>query len=277
MANDDIPSAPPGWYPMPGSETGERYWDGNSWSGEARGISFDKNPKTPQSAATDPPVAVSNVRAHAEVWSAVGDEPPIKGRASRKWIVVAVGAIAVLVIVAGTLLAYANRLTEVADVRGLLQEEAVSSLEGQGFIVTVQSEHSAVEPGHVYRLLPPAGTSLKQGGTVELRISLGPRDVGPTSAERAACEYLRGWTSGAVPTTRAAIPDFMSSAAQQLTFHASAVHDNEYLYRSLNELASNLALAVDAMAVGLDIPETMILDTQRWQQAAGDACTNLGL
>ena len=35
---DKAPDAPEGWYPISGSETGERYWDGKSWTGETRGL-----------------------------------------------------------------------------------------------------------------------------------------------------------------------------------------------------------------------------------------------
>ena len=38
MGNQDAPKAPAGWYPIEEGKPGERYWDGNSWTGEERGI-----------------------------------------------------------------------------------------------------------------------------------------------------------------------------------------------------------------------------------------------
>lgn len=38
MGNQDGPKAPAGWYSTSDSEPGERYWDGNSWTEEYRGL-----------------------------------------------------------------------------------------------------------------------------------------------------------------------------------------------------------------------------------------------
>jgi hypothetical protein len=45
MGNNDAPKAPKGWYPIAENAKGERYWTGNEWSGEVRGLDVNETTK----------------------------------------------------------------------------------------------------------------------------------------------------------------------------------------------------------------------------------------
>ncbi|GAA0358799.1 Stk1 family PASTA domain-containing Ser/Thr kinase [Bacillus horti] len=65
---------------------------------------------------------------------------------------------------------------EVEEVVGLPLEEAEEILEEQGFVVnsTQTTHHTEIEEGHVVSQTPTPGTSIKEGTTVRLTVSLGP-------------------------------------------------------------------------------------------------------
>lgn len=65
-------------------------------------------------------------------------------------------------------------LIEVPDVVGQAQASAVSTLEGAGFVVSVQEAHSsAVEKGLVISQSPAAGSQRPAGATITITVSLG--------------------------------------------------------------------------------------------------------
>ena len=66
MGNQDAPKAPAGWYSIEEGKPGERYWDGNAWSGETRGIVI------PKSSADKPEEFETTKKNQSGWWVAVG-------------------------------------------------------------------------------------------------------------------------------------------------------------------------------------------------------------
>jgi hypothetical protein len=62
----------------------------------------------------------------------------------------------------------------VPDVVGQSQEEGTSALEGEGFVVAVETAHSSTVPaGQIISQSPAAGLEISSGSTVTITVSLG--------------------------------------------------------------------------------------------------------
>jgi serine/threonine-protein kinase len=69
-------------------------------------------------------------------------------------------------------------LVEVPNVTGISQDEALSRLQGEGFVVRTSFEPSeTVEAGNVIRTVPTFGTMVEEGSTIDLFVSSGPQEV----------------------------------------------------------------------------------------------------
>lgn len=95
------------------------------------------------------------------------------------WILLAV---ALLVIVGGVVagIVLMNKGTEVPDVVGMAQEEAVAELEDADFTVTVHTEPSEQEPGTVVAQDPDGGDEVDDPGEVTITVAVAPTVVVPT-------------------------------------------------------------------------------------------------
>lgn len=99
------------------------------------------------------------------------------------------GSVVTLVISSG------KPTVDVENVVGKPQEEAVSLLEAQGFVVEVSAQYSStVASGTVISQSPVAGDSLYAGETVTIYVSKGPAPVGVTgvSVDRTSAELETG-------------------------------------------------------------------------------------
>ena len=91
----------------------------------------------------------------------------------------------------------APQLAQVANVVGATSNNAVSTLQNQGFTVSVQEAHNnTVASGNVISQSPAAGTSLAEGGAVTITVSLGAETVAVAnvvgSARNSAVSSLEG-------------------------------------------------------------------------------------
>ena len=71
-----------------------------------------------------------------------------------------------------------NSSSEIPDVRGDTRAEAIATLEELSLVpVAIEETSEDVEPGHVVRTDPPAGTTVPQGSSVTVYVSAGPDEV----------------------------------------------------------------------------------------------------
>lgn len=170
MGKNDAPKAPSGWYPIEEGKPGERYWDGQAWTGETQGL-----PKVDKSATTS------------------GLKLGFFGQ-YRKPILISVSILLSAVLL---FLFFLNAQTDmsstkiesaaldaktaspelkngvaVPDLTGLTKSDAQLQLESLGFQVAIDTSlfTASGEPGTVMKMIPRIGTLLEKGSKVTLMV-----------------------------------------------------------------------------------------------------------
>lgn len=260
---------------MRGGGTGERYWDGKSWTGEARGLVFDLSPQPTNVSPVPVPVPVP-VPAPAPVSPyPIGAKPSFtRGKAVA---IIVAAVVAALVVAVGVAVASSPHRVEVPSVIEMTETDAVSAIRELGLEVVVTYYHNSLPAGRVINVTPRTGTLLDPGESTQLVVSLGPDNPEPSAEEKGACKYARSMFGGEKPSTVAEAQSFLRKAASTLTAHAGAVRGNPVLQSALDVLADDLALAVDGSTNDLPIPTRFVITIERDQQAVFAACSDLGL
>lgn len=147
MGNQDAPKAPAGWYPIGADEIGERYWDGQAWTGETKSLQDDS----------------------------VSSKENLDKNPKKKTLII-LGSLALpAALFFSFLMQGIEDKTEVPFVYDYSAEEATKLLETEGFEVEIleESSPSEVEKGVVLRTMPNVGNFIDKGSKVILIVSKG--------------------------------------------------------------------------------------------------------
>lgn len=160
MGNQDAPKAPAGWYPIEEGKPGERYWDGNAWTGDLRGINEQAFQSTNKGTTNS--------------WFT-----KYKTTVIVTLIIVAVVATGISVFALAGIKSSTETTTKIAtpvstesqgvvvvpDVMGMHEKEANEALKKLGLHQEGSSDYPAWT---VHNIDPPAGTEVKRGSYIKL-------------------------------------------------------------------------------------------------------------
>lgn len=258
---------------------GERFWDGESWTGQARGLVFDV-PSQQSKVAPAPAPAPAPFPSQSPVPALVSPQPSATEPGASRGIIIAVvvaAVVALLVVIVGVAVATTPHRIAVPSVLESTETDAVSAIRELGLQVVVTYSHDALPAGRVIKVTPTAGTKLDVGESTHLVVSLGPDNPVPTTEEKAACSYVRGLGEALQATASSDRVAFAQRTAGDLISHASAVKRNKSLSSALDSFVTDWARTADFLKAHVQPSTEFATQVVKDQEVVLASCEDLGL